>query len=74
MQNAMFEKRERVRPEDLKALYAEARVKMDLQDMPSAARDMCAYLQAGPDDATAHYGLGRILEITQAFRRSEGGV
>jgi tetratricopeptide (TPR) repeat protein len=54
-----------IHPEDLKALYAEARVKMDLQDMPFAERDMRAYLTARPDDATAHYGLGRILQITQ---------
>jgi tetratricopeptide (TPR) repeat protein len=26
---------------------------------------MRAYLQARPEDATAHYGLGRILQITQ---------
>jgi tetratricopeptide (TPR) repeat protein len=54
-----------IHPEDRKALYAEARVKMDLQDMPSAERDMRAYLKARPEDATAHYGLGRILQITQ---------
>ncbi len=54
-----------IQPGDLKALYAEARVKMDLQDMPSAERDMRAYLKARPEDATAHYGLGRILQITQ---------
>jgi tetratricopeptide (TPR) repeat protein len=54
-----------IQPGDLKALYAEARVKMDLQDMPSAERDMRAYLKARPDDATAHYGLGRILQMTQ---------
>jgi tetratricopeptide (TPR) repeat protein len=54
-----------IHPEDLKALYAEARVKMDLQDMPPAERDMRAYLKARPDDATAHYGLGRILQMTQ---------
>jgi tetratricopeptide (TPR) repeat protein len=54
-----------IHPEDLKALYAEARVKMDLQDMPSAEKDMRAYLKARPEDATAHYGLGRILQITQ---------
>lgn len=52
-------------PGDLKALYAEAHVKMDLQDMPSAEQDMRAYLKSRPDDATAHYGLGRILQITQ---------
>jgi tetratricopeptide (TPR) repeat protein len=50
---------------DLKALYAEARVKMDLQDMPAAERDMREYLKGRPEDATAHYGLGRILQITQ---------
>ena len=54
-----------IHPDDLKALYAEARVKMDMQDMPAAERDMRAYLKARPDDATAHYGLGRILQITQ---------
>ena len=54
-----------IQPGDLKALYAEARVKMDLQNMPSAERDMRAYLKARPEDATAHYGLGRILQITQ---------
>jgi tetratricopeptide (TPR) repeat protein len=54
-----------IHPEDLKALYAEARVKMDLEDMPSAEREMRAYLKARPDDPTAHYGLGRILQITQ---------
>jgi tetratricopeptide (TPR) repeat protein len=54
-----------IHPGDLKALYAEARVKMDLQDMPSAERDMRAYLKGRPEDATAHYGLGRILQIAQ---------
>jgi tetratricopeptide (TPR) repeat protein len=54
-----------IHPEELKALYAEARVKMDLQDMPAAERDIRTYLKARPDDATAHYGLGRILQITQ---------
>jgi tetratricopeptide (TPR) repeat protein len=54
-----------IHPEDPKALYAEARVKMDLQNMPAAERDMRAYLKARPEDATAHYGLGRILQMTQ---------
>ena len=54
-----------IHPENLKALYAEARVKMDLQDMRSAEQDMRAYLKSRPEDATAHYGLGRILQITQ---------
>ena len=55
----------RIDPANLKALYAEARVKMDLQDIPSAESDMRAYLKARPEDATAHYGLGRILQMTQ---------
>ena len=54
-----------IHPEDLKALYAEARVKMDLQDMPAAERDLRAYLKTRPEDATAHYGLGRVLQMTQ---------
>jgi tetratricopeptide (TPR) repeat protein len=54
-----------IHPEDLKALYAEAHVKMDLQDMASAERDMRSYLKGRPDDPTAHYGLGRILQMTQ---------
>ena len=54
-----------MRPNDLKALYAEARVKMDLQDMVAAEQAMRAYLNGRPDDATAHYGLGRILQIAQ---------
>lgn len=54
-----------IHPEDLKALYAEARVKMDLQDMPSAEQDMRAYIKSRSGDPTAHYGLARILQITQ---------
>jgi tetratricopeptide (TPR) repeat protein len=62
-------------PEDLKALYAEARVKMDLQNLPAAEQDMRAYLKARPDDATGHYGLGRILQMAQrpAEARAEFG-
>jgi tetratricopeptide (TPR) repeat protein len=54
-----------IHPDDLKALYAEARVKMDLQDMPAAEGDLRAYLKGRPGDATAHYGLGRVLQMTQ---------
>jgi Tfp pilus assembly protein PilF len=38
---------------------------MDLQDMGAAEQDMRAYLKVRPDDATAHYGLGRILQMMQ---------
>jgi tetratricopeptide (TPR) repeat protein len=54
-----------IHPDDLKALYAEARVKMDLQDMPAAEGDLRTYLKGRPGDATAHYGLGRVLQMTQ---------
>jgi tetratricopeptide (TPR) repeat protein len=54
-----------IHPEDLKALYTEARVKMDLQDMPAAERDLRLYLRGRPGDATAHYGLARVLQMTQ---------
>jgi tetratricopeptide (TPR) repeat protein len=54
-----------IHPEDLKALYTEGRVKMDMQDMPAAEHDLRAYLEARPGDATAHYGLGRVLQMTQ---------
>ncbi len=61
-----------IHPEDLKALYAEARIKMDLQDMPAAERDLRAYLKAHPEDATAHYGLGRVLQMTQRSDEAKG--
>ena len=47
------------------ALYAMARVKMDLQQLAPAETDMRAYLKIDPEDASAHYGLGRILQLGQ---------
>jgi tetratricopeptide (TPR) repeat protein len=48
-------------------LYLAARIKMDLGQLAPAAQNMSAYLQAKPDDATAHYGLGRMLQLEEHF-------
>lgn len=44
-------------------LYAVARVKMDLGQLAAAESSMQAYLKLKPDDASAHFGLGRIYQI-----------
>lgn len=48
-------------------LYLAARIKMDLGQLAPAEQDMRAYLKAKPEDATAHYGLGRILQLGEHF-------
>jgi tetratricopeptide (TPR) repeat protein len=65
------------KPGDADALYAAARVNMDLQNLQQAETYMRAYLRQKPNDATAHYGLGRLLLMAQkpeqarpAFERS----
>jgi tetratricopeptide (TPR) repeat protein len=65
------------KPDDADALYAAARVNMDLQNLPQAETYMRDYLRQKPNDATAHYGLGRLLLMAQrpeqarlAFERS----
>ena len=50
-------------PNDLKILYALAHVQFDEQKMPEAEANLRAYLAARPDDATAHCGLGRLLQM-----------
>ena len=50
---------------DPQVLYLAARVKMDLGQLGLAEQEMRAYLKAAPGDATAHYGLGRILQLGQ---------
>jgi tetratricopeptide (TPR) repeat protein len=50
-----------------KVLYLAARIKMDLGQLALAAQDMRAYLRAQPDDATAHFGLGRVLQLQEHF-------
>lgn len=50
-------------PGDSRILYALAHVEFDEQKMPEAEANMRAYLKTRPDDATAHYGLGRLLHM-----------
>jgi tetratricopeptide (TPR) repeat protein len=47
-------------PNQPTALYAIARVKLDLGQLALAEQMMQRYLALKPDDASAHYGLGRI--------------
>lgn len=47
--------------------YAIARVKMDEGQLDAAEQNMTAYLKKRPDDASAHYGLGRIYELGMQF-------
>jgi tetratricopeptide (TPR) repeat protein len=51
-------------PDDMKILYALARVQLDEQKMPEAEANFRLYLKAKPDDPTAHYGLGHLLHMT----------
>lgn len=67
----------KLKPDELTALYALARVETDQMHSESAERHFRAYLAARPDDATAHYGLGHLLEMqlkteeaTKEFKRS----
>ena len=48
-------------------LYLAARVKMDLGQFPVAEQKMRAYLALKPDDASAHYGMGRMLQMEEHF-------
>jgi tetratricopeptide (TPR) repeat protein len=60
-----------IQPQDPQTIYAVARVKLDLQQLPAAESNMRAYLQAQPQDATAHYGLGRVLQLAQRSTEAE---
>jgi Tfp pilus assembly protein PilF len=67
----------KIKPDDLTALYALARVETDQIHSASAEKHFRAYLAARPNDATAHYGLGHLLEMelktaeaTLEFKRS----
>lgn len=46
-------------------LYALAHAEFDEQHMPDAERDFKAYLASRPDDASAHFGLGKLYEMEQ---------
>lgn len=53
----------KIKPDDLPALYAMARVETDQMYSASADKHFRAYLAARPNDATAHYGLGHLLQM-----------
>ncbi len=46
-------------------LYALARLEMEQQHLQAAELDLRAYLVKRPEDASAHFGLGKVLEVAQ---------
>lgn len=52
-----------LKPDDLQALYALARVETDQMHSKSAEEHFRAYLAVRPNDATAHYGLGHLYQM-----------
>lgn len=58
---------EQLHYDDPGLLYAEARVLLDEQQLDPAREKMNAYLKLRPNDATAHYGLGRIEQMGLRF-------
>jgi tetratricopeptide (TPR) repeat protein len=63
--DAALDEAQRLRPGDPKTLYAIARVKMDLGQTEASEQAWKAYLAAKPDDASAHYGYGLLLQMLQ---------
>ena len=57
--------------DDPKVLYLAARVKLDLGQLDTAEKQMRAYLVVSPNDASAHYGMGRILQLGQQLDGAE---
>jgi tetratricopeptide (TPR) repeat protein len=55
----------RLRPNESQALYALARVDMDLGNMNGAEREWLALLKVEPDNARARYGYGLVLQALQ---------
>ncbi len=51
-------------------LYAVARVKMDLGQLDVAEEKLQAYLKTHPQDASAHYGLGRVYQLGLNFDKA----
>jgi tetratricopeptide (TPR) repeat protein len=63
--DATLAEAQRLRPDDLKTLYAIARVKMDLNQMQASEDAWKKYLAQRPDDASAHFGYGLLLQMLQ---------
>lgn len=51
--------------------YAQARVLFDWGQLGPAAEKMQAYLRERPDDASAHYGLGRIYQLGMQYEKAK---
>lgn len=51
-------------------LYAMARVKLDVGQLGAAEEKMVAYLKLRPQDASAHYGLGRVYRQGLQFDKA----
>ena len=63
--DAALAEAQRLRPGDPKTLYAIARVKMDLGQTQASDEAWRSYLDQRPDDASAHYGYGVLLQMLQ---------
>lgn len=63
--DASLAEAQRFRPGDLKTLYAIARVKMDLAQTGASEEAWRSYLNQRPEDASAHYGYGVLLQMLQ---------
>ena len=63
--DAALTEAQRLRPGDFKTLYAIARVKMDLGQTQASEQAWRSYLDQKPEDASAHYGYGTLLQMLQ---------
>jgi tetratricopeptide (TPR) repeat protein len=61
----VFQQAHKLQSGNLQILYGLARAELAVQDMPSAERDMRQYLAQRNDDPTAHFGLGRVLQMLE---------
>ena len=55
---------QKLQPDGLQISYALARAEFSKQDMAAAESGFRAYLEKRPGDPTAHFGLGRVLELS----------
>lgn len=55
----------KLKPADPATLYALSRVELDREHFADSERHLRAYLATHPDDATAHFGLGHLLQMQQ---------
>lgn len=63
--DATLEKAQQLRTGNPRTLYAIARVKMALNQAQASEEAWKAYLALRPDDASAHYGYGLLLQMLQ---------